>query len=126
MLNGKSIIVTGAAQGIGAVMAAGFAKMGAQVALSDIDDAGDAAERINGTGGAAIAVQAVVFGAAHAAPVFGMGNIGLVIVLSGVGAALGVGTYLLRRIGPAIIAHAIFNAVVVTLILTGVADQLTE
>ena len=50
MLNGKSIIVTGAAQGIGAVMAAGFAEMGAQVALSDINDAGVAAERINGAG----------------------------------------------------------------------------
>ncbi|MYH58687.1 MAG: SDR family oxidoreductase [Boseongicola sp. SB0675_bin_26] len=60
MLNGKAIIVTGAAQGIGAAMAAGFAEMGAQVALSDIDDAGDAAERINGTGGRAIAVQADV------------------------------------------------------------------
>ena len=60
MLNGKAIIVTGAAQGIGAAMAAGFAEMGAQVALSDIDDAGDAAERINGAGGRAIAVQADV------------------------------------------------------------------
>lgn len=60
MLNGKSIIVTGAAQGIGAAMAAGFAEMGAQVALSDIDDAGDAAERINGAGGTAIAVPADV------------------------------------------------------------------
>ena len=60
MLNGKSIIVTGAAQGIGAAMAAGFAEMGAQVALSDIDDAGDAAESINGTGGRAIAVKADV------------------------------------------------------------------
>ncbi|MYA89759.1 MAG: SDR family NAD(P)-dependent oxidoreductase, partial [Boseongicola sp. SB0662_bin_57] len=60
MLNGKAIIVTGAAQGIGAAMAAGFSRMGAQVALSDIDDAGGAAERINGTGGRAIAIQADV------------------------------------------------------------------
>lgn len=50
MLEGKRIIVTGAAQGIGAVFARGFARMGARVCVADIknpqavvDDIGAAA-----------------------------------------------------------------------------------
>lgn len=74
---------------------------------------------------AAIAVQAVLFGAAHVDPVRGVDNIGLVVVLSGVGAALGGAAYLLGRIGPTIVAHAILNAVVLTLVLTGVTERLT-
>lgn len=57
MLKGKSIIVTGAAQGIGAVMAAGFARMGAQVTLADVADASDATQSIEAEGGEAIAVK---------------------------------------------------------------------
>lgn len=57
MLETKRIIVTGAAQGIGATLAAGFAAMGAKVALADIADPTDAAARINEAGGSAIAVQ---------------------------------------------------------------------
>jgi NAD(P)-dependent dehydrogenase (short-subunit alcohol dehydrogenase family) len=57
MLDGKNIIVTGAAQGIGAVMAAGFAEMGASVALADIDDASAAASKITYAGGNAITVK---------------------------------------------------------------------
>ena len=41
------------------------------------------------------------------------------MVLSAVGAALGFGAYLLRRIGPTIVAHAIFNGVVLIIVLTG-------
>lgn len=73
-----------------------------------------------------IALQAVLFGLAHVDPVRGVGNIGLVLILSGVGVALGVAAFLLRRIGPVIIAHAIFNGVVLALVLTGVADRLQE
>jgi len=57
MLKGKRIIVTGAAQGIGAALATGFAGMGAKVALADIADPSDAAARIVEAGGEAIAVQ---------------------------------------------------------------------
>ena len=57
MLNGKRIIITGAAQGIGAVMAQSFAAMGAKVALTDIADPSVAAEKITAAGGDAIAVQ---------------------------------------------------------------------
>ena len=68
---------------------------------------------------AAIAIQALLFGMAHFDPVRGTGNIGLVLVLSGVGAVLGGAEYLFRRLGPAIIAHGILNAVALTIVLSG-------
>ena len=71
-----------------------------------------------------IALQAVLFGVAHVDPVRGTGNIGLVLVLSGVGAAFGGGAYLLRRIGPTIVAHAIFNGAVLVLVLTNAQEWL--
>lgn len=73
---------------------------------------------------AALLVQAVLFGAAHADPVRGVGNVGLVLVLSGVGMAFGLAVHLLRRIGPAVVAHALFNGVVLVIVLTGIADDL--
>jgi hypothetical protein len=66
----------------------------------------------------AVAVQAVLFGLAHVDPLRGTGNIGLVLVLAAVGVAFGGTAYLLRRIGPTIIAHAIFNGVVMAVVLT--------
>jgi membrane protease YdiL (CAAX protease family) len=72
----------------------------------------------------AVAAQALLFGAAHVDPVRGSGNLGLAVILSAVGAAFGVAAYLLRRIGPTVLAHAIFNAVVLTIVLTGVVDDL--
>ncbi len=65
----------------------------------------------------AVGVQAAVFGLAHVDPVRGTGNIGLALVLAAVGVALGGSAYLFRRIGPAIIAHAILNAVVLAVVL---------
>lgn len=73
-----------------------------------------------------VILQAVLFGLAHVDPVRGVGNIGLVLVLSGVGAVLGGAAYLLRRIGPTVVAHAILNGVVLTLVLTGVTENLTS
>jgi len=72
---------------------------------------------------AAVAVQAVLFGIAHYDPVRGTGNIGLILVLSGVGAVLGGAEYLFRRLGPSIIAHAIINAVAMTVALSGWASS---
>lgn len=72
---------------------------------------------------AAIAVQAILFGVAHVDPVRGVGNIGLAMVLSGVGVAFGGGAYFTRRIGPCIVAHAIFNGVVMILVLTGAVER---
>lgn len=66
--------------------------------------------------GVAIGVQGVLFGAAHVDPSRGTGNIGLVILLSTVGAVFGGAAVLLRRIGPTIIAHAVFNSVVMLIV----------
>lgn len=73
---------------------------------------------------AAVGAQGVLFGLAHVDPARGMGNIGLVIVLSSVGGVLGGAAYLLRRLGPTMIAHAIMNAVALALVLSGVLDRL--
>ena len=67
---------------------------------------------------AAVGLQGVLFGLAHVDPVRGTGNVGLVLVLGAVGVAFGGTAYLLRRIGPTIIAHAIFNGVVMAVVLT--------
>jgi membrane protease YdiL (CAAX protease family) len=66
---------------------------------------------------AAIGIQAVLFGVAHFDPDFGRESIGLIIALSVAGAGLGLGGYLLRRLGPVIIAHAVMNAVAITVVL---------
>jgi uncharacterized protein len=74
----------------------------------------------------AVVLQGVLFGCAHVDPVRGRGNVGLVLVLSGVGITFGAAALLLRRIGPTIVAHAIFNGVVLLIVLTGVADRLQD
>lgn len=56
MLKDKRIIVTGAAQGIGAALARGFAALGARVCLTDIADPEPAAQQVRAAGGQAIAV----------------------------------------------------------------------
>ena len=66
-----------------------------------------------------IAVQGVIFGLAHFDPVRGTGNIGLVLVLGSVGCVLGGAAYLLRRITPTMIAHAILNGIAMALALSG-------
>jgi membrane protease YdiL (CAAX protease family) len=65
----------------------------------------------------AVTVQAVVFGAYHAAPVYGWGNAGLVIVLSVVGAVFGATAQLTRRLGGGIVAHALLNGIVFVVLL---------
>jgi membrane protease YdiL (CAAX protease family) len=71
----------------------------------------------------AVGLQAVAFGVVHADPSWGWRNIGLVMVLSAVGAVLGGAAVLVRRLAPSMIAHGIINAVALTLVLTGVLDQ---
>jgi membrane protease YdiL (CAAX protease family) len=75
---------------------------------------------------AAVVLQGLLFGVAHIDPVRGIGNTGLALILSGVGISLGTAAYLLRRIGPTVVAHAIFNGVVMILLLTGIRDRLLE
>ena len=65
----------------------------------------------------AVAIQAVVFGSYHAAPVYGWGNVGLVVVLSVVGAVFGATAHLTRRLGGGMVAHAVLNAVVFVVLL---------
>lgn len=67
----------------------------------------------------AIALQGVLFGLAHVAPERGVRNVGLVIVLSSVGAVLGVSAYLARRLAPTIIGHAMLNALAMVIVLSG-------
>ena len=43
--------------------------------------------------------------------------LGLIVALSVAGAGFGLACYLLRRLGPVIIAHAIMNAVAITVVL---------
>lgn len=60
----------------------------------------------------AIGVQAVCFGLAHVQASFGVGNLGLVLLLSWAGVGLGFVAHHFRRLGPSICAHASVNGVV--------------
>ena len=65
----------------------------------------------------AVGLQGILFGAAHVDPVRGVGNIGLVMVLSAVGTVLGGAAYLTRRLAPTMIAHGLINTMAVILTL---------
>jgi hypothetical protein len=65
-----------------------------------------------------VGVQGVLFGAAHIDPIRGVGNVGLVMVLSTVGIVLGGSAYLLRRLAPSMIAHALFNTLVFIVVVS--------
>jgi len=67
----------------------------------------------------AVSVQGVLFGMAHFDPVRGAGNIGLIMVLSGVGCVLGGAAYLVRRLAPTMIAHGMINALAMAIALRG-------
>ena len=66
-----------------------------------------------------VGVQGALFGLAHFDPIRGTGNIGLILVLGSVGCVLGGAAYLIRRLAPTMIAHAILNAVAMALALSG-------
>jgi membrane protease YdiL (CAAX protease family) len=66
---------------------------------------------------AAVAVQAAVFGAYHASPNYGTGNVGLVVILAAVGVVFGATAQLTRRLGPSMVAHALLNATVFLVLL---------
>lgn len=72
----------------------------------------------------ALGIQAVLFGVLHLNPMLGLGNLGLVLILSAVGVVFGVAAHVIGRVGPVIIAHALFNGVVLVVVLTGVLDDL--
>jgi NAD(P)-dependent dehydrogenase (short-subunit alcohol dehydrogenase family) len=56
-LKGKVTIITGAAQGIGAAFAVGFAKEGARIVIADILDGTEVVETIEKSGGDAVFVK---------------------------------------------------------------------
>ena len=60
-----------------------------------------------------IGLQGILFGAAHIDPIRGTGNIGLVMILSTVGIVLGGAAYLIRRLAPTMISHALTNTIAV-------------
>ncbi|MGA1565189.1 MAG: CPBP family intramembrane glutamic endopeptidase [Ilumatobacteraceae bacterium] len=78
-------------------------------------------ERLGALG--AIVVQGLIFGAVHADPLFGWSNLGLVLVLGTVGMVFGTAAHLTGRLGAAVIAHALFNGVVMVVLLTGVLPE---
>jgi len=59
-LKGKVAIITGAAQGIGAAYAVGFAREGAKIVIADIIDGENAVKRVVKEGGEAIFIKADV------------------------------------------------------------------
>ena len=66
-----------------------------------------------------VGVQGALFGLAHFDPIRGKGNIGLILVLGAVGCVLGGSAFLIRRIAPTMIAHAILNGIAMALALSG-------
>ncbi|MEM7300235.1 MAG: SDR family oxidoreductase [Pseudomonadota bacterium] len=60
MIDGKSVLITGAAQGIGAEFAESFARMGAKVTVADVISPDDVVTRIKEAGGEAIGCVADV------------------------------------------------------------------
>ncbi|MDA2973779.1 MAG: CPBP family glutamic-type intramembrane protease [Actinomycetota bacterium] len=71
----------------------------------------------------AVVVQAVVFGAVHADP-SGSAGAGLVVVLAAVGAVFGVAALITGRLWPVILGHALFNGVVLAVVLIAGPDVL--
>ena len=69
----------------------------------------------------AVVVQGLIFGAVHADPMFGWSNLGLMLVLGSVGMVFGLAVHLTGRVGTAIIAHAVFNGVVLAVVFSGLA-----
>jgi uncharacterized protein len=64
-----------------------------------------------------IGLQGTMFGLVHLDPARGIGNIGLIMVLSVVGIVLGAAAFQLRRIGTTMIAHGIYNGVAMIIVL---------
>jgi membrane protease YdiL (CAAX protease family) len=65
----------------------------------------------------AVLVQSVVFAAAHASGDYGAGNLGLILTLIPLGVTLGFAAERAGRLGPSMLAHAMFNATAIALAL---------
>ena len=67
-------------------------------------------------GWAAILGSSILFGLYHFTPELGAGNIGLIIILTAIGAGLAATAWLTRRLGAGMIAHALMNGFVFALL----------
>jgi membrane protease YdiL (CAAX protease family) len=65
---------------------------------------------------ASVGGSSLIFGLYHITPELGAGNVGMVIILTAIGAGLGATVWLVGRLGPAMFAHAAMNAMVFTLL----------
>lgn len=65
---------------------------------------------------ASIGGSSLIFGLYHVTPELGAGNVGMVIILTAIGAGLATVAWVVGRLGPAIFAHAAMNAMVFTLL----------
>jgi membrane protease YdiL (CAAX protease family) len=69
-----------------------------------------------------LVVQAALFALVHLTPDAGLGNVGIYVVILTVGVGLGAIRRLTGRLPPAMLTHATYNAIIVTLIVAGVAN----
>lgn len=90
-LKGKNVVITGAAQGMGAAIAEHFAAQGARVCITDVnlDGCNEVAERIRGRGGEAVAAKVNVteradIAAAIATAVDAFGSINVMLNNAGI------------------------------------------
>jgi membrane protease YdiL (CAAX protease family) len=70
--------------------------------------------------GAVIGVisQAIIFGLVHLGPTDARGNLGVFLLIAPLGAMLGILRFGFKRLGPGMVTHAIYNAVIITFALT--------
>jgi membrane protease YdiL (CAAX protease family) len=64
----------------------------------------------------AVVFQGLMFGVVHVTPGIGTGNVSLILALSGVGMVLGGAAVLTKRLAAGMIAHAIINAVALSVV----------
>lgn len=62
---------------------------------------------------AAAFLQALLFGSIHFTPSEGLGNVGIILGVGVFGLVLGLAARHFRRLGPALVGHAVFNAAAV-------------
>lgn len=60
-----------------------------------------------------VIVQALLFAVVHLSPDAGWGNVGIFLMISVVGLGLGFIRFGFRRLGPGMLTHAVYNAVIV-------------
>ncbi len=69
--------------------------------------------------GAAVGItaQAILFGLVHLSRVDARANLGVFLLIAPLGAALGIMRHSFKRLGPGIFTHAVYNAIIVTIVL---------